>query len=87
MTASSINAEAWIAFAELAGPIMIAMLVIGVIVGMLQTATQIREASVPFVLKLTGAAIIITLDGAAMLHSIDNYATDIFKAIPRIIHG
>ena len=52
MSAGGVSVGAWVAFAELAAPIMLLMLVIGLAVGVLQTATQVKEASIPFVLKL-----------------------------------
>ena len=40
---------------------MLLMLVIGVVIGVLQTATQLREAAIPFILKLVGLAALTTV--------------------------
>ena len=87
MTLNGVNNGAWLAFAEFAGPVLALMLVIGLVVSILQTATQIREASVSFVLKLGGLAVLTSLGGAFMMGSIEHYAIDLFNAIPSLLHG
>ncbi len=87
MTYGSLAAGAWLAFARLAGPVLLAMLVIGVGTGVLQTATQIREASVPFVLKLGGIAMLTITAGHFMLGGVERYATNLLTAIPGMLHG
>ncbi|EKM99660.1 MULTISPECIES: flagellar biosynthetic protein FliQ [Acidocella] len=87
MSAASVNSGAWLAFAELAGPVLLLMLVIGLAVGLVQTATQVREASIPFVLKLGGLAALISAGGTLMLGGIERYSTALFHAIPGLLHG
>lgn len=87
MSPAGVSVGAWVAFAELAGPIMLVMLVIGLAVGILQTATQVKEASIPFVLKLAGLAALSTAAGRLMLGGVESYATRLFLAIPGLIHG
>jgi flagellar biosynthesis protein FliQ len=78
---------AWIAFGELAGPVLLAMLVLGLAVGVLQTATQIREQSIPFVVKLAGIAVITSLAGRLMMGGVEDYATRLIVALPGLVHG
>ena len=87
MTPSGVSIGAWTAFAELAGPVLIIMLVIGLGVGVVQTATQIREASIPFVMKLIGMAVLTSLAGPIMMRGLETYATNLFAAIPGLLHG
>lgn len=87
MTATGVSVGAWTAFAELAGPVLVVMLVIGLGAGVLQTATQIREASIPFVLKLAGMAVLTTAAGPLMMGGVEAYATRLLHAIPGLIHG
>lgn len=87
MTLNGVNNGAWLAFAELAGPVLALMLVIGLIVSILQTATQIRESTIPFVLKLGGLAAVTSFCGGLMMGGIEHYAIDLFNAIPSLIHG
>jgi flagellar biosynthesis protein FliQ len=87
MNSSTLSTAAWLAFAQLAGPVLLVMLIIGLVTGILQTATQIREASIPFVLKLAGLAALTIAGGRFMISGVDNYATHLFNAIPVILHG
>jgi flagellar biosynthetic protein FliQ len=87
VTVASVSVGAWVAFAELAGPVLLVMLVLGLGIGILQTATQIREASIPFVLKLAGMAALTTAAGPLMMRGLEDYATRLLHAIPGLIHG
>ena len=87
MTLNGVNNGAWLAFAEFAGPILGLMLVIGLAVSILQTATQVREASISFVLKLAGLAALTSLGGAFMMGAMERYAINLFNAIPSLLHG
>jgi flagellar biosynthesis protein FliQ len=87
VSSTSLSTGAWLAFAQLAGPVLLAMLIIGLAAGILQTATQVREASIPFVLKLGGIAMLTIAAGNFMLRGVEGYATDLFTNIPRLLHG
>jgi flagellar biosynthetic protein FliQ len=87
VSSSGLSVGAWLAFAQLCGPIMLLMLVIGVVIGVLQTATQLREAAIPFILKLVGLAALTTVAGPFMIEGIDRYATRVMLSIPSLIHG
>jgi flagellar biosynthesis protein FliQ len=87
MSDTGISMGAWLAFAQLAGPVLLAMLIIGLGAGILQTATQVREASIPFVLKLGGIAVLTIAAGNFMLSGVEAYATHLFNAIPALLHG
>lgn len=87
MSLNGVNDGAWLAFATFAGPVLALMLVIGLAVSILQTATQIREASVGFVLKLGGLAALTSLCGGFMMGGMEHYAINLFNAIPRLLHG
>ena len=87
MSSAGLSLGAWLAFAQLCGPIMLLMLVIGVGVGVLQTATQMREAAIPFILKMAGFAALTTIAGPFLMNGIDRYATRVMLSIPRLIHG
>lgn len=87
MTLNGVNNGAWLAFAELAGPVLALMLVIGLAVSILQTATQIRESSISFVLKLAGLAALTSFCGSLMMGGVEHYAVNLFNAIPSLLHG
>ncbi len=87
MTASQVSAGAWLAFAELTAPVVLVMLVIGLAVGVLQTITQIKESSVPFVMKLAGLAALSTIAGPLMMRGLEHFAVNLFTSIPGLLHG
>ncbi|HQT42594.1 MAG TPA: flagellar biosynthetic protein FliQ [Halothiobacillus sp.] len=87
MTKHQVSIGAWLAFAELAGPILIIMLFIGLAAGILQTATQIREASIPFVLKMAGLAALTSAAGPLLMRGVETFATQLISAIPGLLRG
>ncbi|OYV40269.1 MAG: flagellar biosynthesis protein FliQ [Rhodospirillales bacterium 20-64-7] len=87
MSPAAVSLGAWTAFAELVGPALGVMLVIGLATGVLQTATQVREASVPFIVKLAGLAALTSVAGPWMMQGVEGYATHLFLAIPGLLHG
>ena len=87
MPQDSIATGAWAAFAQLAGPAMLVLLLIGLGAGILQTATQVREAAIPFVLKLGGLAALSIAAGGFMMDGVEHYAAQLFMAIPVLLHG
>jgi len=68
-----------------AGPLLAAALAIGVIVGLLQAATQINEPSIAFVAKLGGLAAVIFAMGPWMLARLTEFAGDLIHRIPAIV--
>ena len=70
----------------LASPLLLAALVTGVTVGILQAATQINEMTLSFIPKLLGMAATMLVAGPWMLKLIVNYTRDLFESIPSLIH-
>jgi flagellar biosynthetic protein FliQ len=53
----------------------------------LQTATQMREAAIPFILKMASLAALTTVAGPFLMAGVDRFATRLMLAIPGLIHG
>jgi flagellar biosynthetic protein FliQ len=70
---------------KLAGPILAVSLLIGLGVGLLQSATQIQEQTLTFVPKLIGIALVIVLAGNWMLTQLTGFTTNLFDMVPRLI--
>jgi flagellar biosynthetic protein FliQ len=66
----------------LAGPLLAAALVVGVVVGLFQAATQINEATLSFVPKLAAIALALLLAGGWMLGLLVDYTRELYQAIP-----
>ena len=61
-------------------PFLIAGLVVGLTVAVVQTATQLQEAILTFVPKLAAALLVMALAGHWMLDKLERYATAAFTA-------
>jgi flagellar biosynthetic protein FliQ len=71
--------------ALLAAPLLLSALVVGLLIGMLQAATQINEMTLTFVPKLLVVGLVITFAGPALLKALISYATRLFQSIPDLI--
>jgi flagellar biosynthesis protein FliQ len=69
----------------LAAPILIAAMLVGVIVSLLQAVTQINEATLAFVPKIVAIAIVLVVSGPWMLETISHYTTDLITRFPELI--
>ena len=66
---------------QLAGPILVISMVVGIIISILQAATQIHEQTLTFVPKLLVIGIILVVAGPNMLQSLQEFTSDIIAMI------
>ncbi len=64
-----------------AGPALFAALIAGLIVGVLQAATQVNEASISFVAKLVAVGITFVALGSWSMHQLVEYTTRTIQSI------
>jgi flagellar biosynthetic protein FliQ len=69
----------------LAAPLLIAALIVGLLVGVFQAATQINEMTLSFIPKLIGMAVTIIVAGPWMLKTLVGYTRELFESIPGLI--
>jgi len=69
----------------LAAPLLLSALVVGLLVGMFQAATQINEMTLTFVPKLIIVALVILFMGPSMLSTMLGFTTGLIKGIPDLI--
>lgn len=77
--------QAMILGAKLAGPILIVSLVMGFLISLLQSVTQVQEMTLTFVPKLIAVAVILLFFGNWMMHESVTFAEDIITNIPRYL--
>ena len=70
---------------EVAGPILLVGLVIGLAVSLFQAVTQIQEQSLSFIPKIIGLAVLIVILGPWMMDKLINYVTNLYMAIPSLV--
>jgi flagellar biosynthetic protein FliQ len=66
-------------------PLLLSALVAGVLIGMLQAATQINEATLSFIPKLLVLSVVLFIAGPWMLGVIVDYTRDLYSGIPEMI--
>ncbi len=74
----------WLAL-QLAAPLLIASLIVGVLVGLFQAATQINEMTLSFIPKLLTMAAVALIAGPWMLQLLIDYTRRLFEQIPTLI--
>jgi len=65
--------------AMLAGPLLLATLVIGLAVSIFQALTQINEATLTFIPKMLVVALVVVLAGPWMLDVMSTYTVNLFE--------
>lgn len=68
-----------------AAPILIPTLLIGLLLGMVQAATSINEATLSFVPKLLVVAMMLALFGGSIMYLIADFTRDVFDQIPALL--
>lgn len=66
---------------ELAGPLLVISMLVGIVIAILQAATQIHEQTITFVPKLLVIGMILVFTGSSMLRSLQDYTVAIFQRI------
>ena len=64
---------------QLAGPILLISMAVGVLISILQAATQINEQTLTFVPKLVLIGLILLLTGSSMLETLQGFSYEIFE--------
>jgi flagellar biosynthetic protein FliQ len=71
--------------AVLAGPILMALLIVGLVIGILQAATSVNESTVAFVPKLIVFGLVVVLIGPVTLVLFTDYIKELFARIPGLV--
>lgn len=69
---------------KVGGPILFAALIIGVLISVLQTITQIQEMTLTFVPKLLGTGLIVLFAGRWMMSEMVGWVQDLWALIPSL---
>jgi len=69
----------------LAAPLLLAALLIGLLVGVFQAATQINEMTLSFIPKLLGMATVLVVAGPWMLKQLVGYTQQLIQSIPSLV--
>ena len=77
--------ETMVVALKLCVPILLPALVIGFVISLFQSMTQIQEFTLSFVPKLIGVGISLLICGNWMLHTLVAYTHDLFARLPGLL--
>lgn len=69
----------------LAGPLLMASLIVGLLISIFQAATQIQEQTLTFVPKLVAVLLTMLFLGGWMMNTMVSYTTNLFSNLGRML--
>lgn len=83
--ATELFVKALLVAAKVAGPALLVTLIVGLVIGVLQAATQVNEASISFVAKLVFVMTTVVVLGSWSLRQLVDYTTRTIGSIAEIV--
>lgn len=80
-----IAAKALWAAAMVSAPILITAMAVGLLVGLLQSVTQLQEATLTFVPKFIAVGVVIVVSGSWMLQTLVGFTRELFRMVPGLV--
>ncbi|MEX8517189.1 MAG: flagellar biosynthesis protein FliQ [Leptothrix sp. (in: b-proteobacteria)] len=77
--------EALTVLMTVAAPMLLTILVIGLLISILQAATQLHEATLSFVPKMIAAVVVMAVAGPWMVTTLVEYLQRTLQAIPGVV--
>ncbi len=84
-TVMSIGQSALALTVVIAAPMLLSALAVGLLVGMIQAATQINEMTLSFIPKLLILATALALGGPWMMRLMLDFTRQLYHSIPQLI--
>ena len=84
-TVLTISQQALTVATLLAAPLLLGALATGLVIGVLQAATQINEMTLSFIPKLLALVVVLAVAGPWMLQEITTYTRTLITSIPGLI--
>ena len=72
-------------FRSVAAPVLIVVLLVGVVVSVIQAATQINEATLSFVPKVIATVLTLAIAGPWMMTTLVEYIQRTLMTIPNVV--
>lgn len=72
---------------SVAGPLLLASLVIGLVISVFQAVTQIQEQTLSLIPKIVGIVLVIVLLGPWMVNKMVTYTTNLYSSIPSVVNS
>ncbi len=69
---------------KVAGPILLAVLLVGTVVSLFQTITQIQEQAIVYVVKFAAVGVLLLLLGPWMLQELSGFVRELWARVPEV---
>jgi flagellar biosynthetic protein FliQ len=80
-TAMHLLSETFLTAAKVSAPILLATLLVGVVVSIVQVATQVQEMTLTFIPKLIAVVMVFLMAGAWMMAVVVEFAKHLFALV------
>ncbi|NRT56990.1 flagellar biosynthesis protein FliQ [Sphaerotilus uruguayifluvii] len=81
----TIGQEALAVLLTVAAPMLLVILVVGLVVSVLQAATQLHEATLSFVPKVIAGVLVLLVAGPWMITTLVEYLQRMLQSIPAMV--
>ncbi len=81
----TIGQQAFHVLLTVSAPILLVVLVVGMLVSIVQAATQINESTLSFVPKILAAAAVLAIVGPWMITMLVEYLQSVLTSIPSVV--
>lgn len=85
--ALNLVSQTMIMAAKIAAPILLSAMIVGLLVSLFQSVTQIQEMTLTFVPKLLVVGLVIGLTGHWMLDQFTGYVHQVFGELPQLLNS
>jgi flagellar biosynthesis protein FliQ len=79
--------QALLLIAELAGPVLVVSLAVGLVVALFQAVTSIQEFTLTFLPKVVAIGLVLLILGHWMLGITVAYTEHLYDSIPKVLAG
>lgn len=79
-----VTSALWVA-TQISAPILVTAVAVGVLMGLLQSVTQIQEQTLAFVPKFAAVGVVIAITGGWMLRTITEFTLELLARIPDLL--
>jgi flagellar biosynthetic protein FliQ len=84
-TVTHLSVQAMELTLKVSAPFLLAGLIVGLVVSIIQAATQIQEQTLSFIPKIIATGAVVAIGGPWMLDQIVSYTQNLFASIPSLV--
>jgi flagellar biosynthesis protein FliQ len=84
-TVTHLSIQAMTLALKVSAPFLLAGLAVGLIVSIVQAATQIQEQTLTFIPKILVTGVVIAIGGPWMMDQVVGYTRQLFESIPTLV--